>query len=158
MSTFRYFLYIPVLFIEIVFSASNFGSLSYFSPLVILALILLILKKENSVIILIFLGTVLIDMLNSRHIGLVSAYFFLGLLIVEFLSRHISFLDNQARWVKISFLLSVYLMLYFGHLSIIAVISYYQILTLVLAYFISMAIAIPLTSFFSNTDKNGVKI
>lgn len=158
MNIVKYFLLISVICFEVFLASTDFWVFTYFSPIIITASYYLLVKKENYALILLILGTFVVDFLNSRNIGLLAFSFLLSLLIIEVISRQIAIIDNQSRIVKIILTVVMYIVVYFGQMNIRNILSINQITILATIYLSTLLCTIFIVKTFNKTQKNVIKI
>lgn len=158
MNILKYFLFVAVICLEIVLSSIDFWIFTYFSPLLILASYYLFVNKETSAISILLFGTIALDLLNGRNVGLIASSFLLAVLIVELISRQISMLDNQSKTIKIVLVLVFYIVIYFGQMILKNILSAPQVIVLATIYLITLVNTIILVKTLSKSKKNVIKI
>lgn len=158
MNVFKYIILISVISLEIVFASTDFWVFTYFSPIIITSSYYLLSKKANDSIIILLIGSIAIDFLNSRNVGLVAFSFLLSLLIMELISRQIAIVDNQSRTVKIFIVVIIYVLLYFGQMIAKNILDIPQVFVLSMIYLTTLMIAIAIVKAVDKTQKNVIKI
>lgn len=158
MNVFKYIILISVISLEIVFASTDFWVFTYFSPIIITSSYYLLSKKANDSIIILLIGSIAIDFLNSRNVGLVAFSFLLSLLIMELISRQIAIVDNQSRTVKIFIVVIIYVLLYFGQMIAKNILDIPQVFVLSMIYLTTLMIATAIVKAVDKTQKNVIKI
>jgi len=158
MNVFKYIILISVISLEIVFASTDFWVFTYFSPIIITSSYYLLSKKANDSIIILLIGSIAIDFLNSRNVGLVAFSFLLSLLIMELISRQIAIVDNQSRTVKIFIVVIIYVLLYFGQMIAKNILDIPQVFVLSMIYLTTLMIATAIVKAVDKTRKNVIKI
>lgn len=158
MNVFKYLVLISVISLEIVFASTDFWVFTYFSPIIITSSYYLLSKKANDSLLILLIGSIAIDFLNSRNVGLVAFSFLLSLLIMELISRQIAIVDNQSRTVKIFIVVIIYFLLYFGQMMTKNVLNIPQVLVLSMLYLTTLMIATAIVKAVDKTQKNVIKI
>lgn len=107
-----------ILLLEIIFSVSGYWVLSSLSLIILAGLVLLILGKENSALIVIFVSSIIVDIFAFRIIGAQLIIFLVACILFLILARSVVFFDSRSRVTKIFMMFCAYLIAYFGYLFV----------------------------------------
>lgn len=105
------FLFLGILVLETVFSGTALWWLLYLNLFMIIGIYKFNRKKQEGAIIFILVGSILVDFLAYRQVGLQAFCFFSAILIVLLLSKVMAFLDNQPLQVKLLLSFIIFLLI-----------------------------------------------
>lgn len=148
-------IFLSILFIEISLLATDYWWISNIHLFVVVSLVKLVKGNEMGAILYITLGSVMVDLLMFRQVGLISLFYFVSILFTRIISNYIKALGVSGSKTSSIFTFIIFLLINSIFLYITQIVDMTQIFIVSIS---GMMILIGLLLFVTkNSSNNGFK-